>query len=120
MARAGMTQPGASKHLRVLREVGLVRDRKAGKQRLYGLDARELRPVHEWTGGFERVWNESFDRLDADVEDLKQARQKEKRMRGTGRGAPGQAATAARGDRISPGISAPPGGVVGAFTPARR
>src|SRR6188768_1892671 len=41
----GMTQPGASKHLRVLREVGLVRDRKAGKQRLYGLDARGLRPV---------------------------------------------------------------------------
>src|SRR3954447_5084999 len=35
----GMTQPGASKHLRVLREVGLVRDRRAGKQRLYGLDA---------------------------------------------------------------------------------
>ena len=60
----GMTQPGASKHLRVLREVGLVRDRKAGKQRLYGLDARGLRPVHEWTGGFERFWNESFDRLD--------------------------------------------------------
>ena len=39
-----MTQPGASKHLRVLREVGLVRDRKSGKQRLYSLDARELRP----------------------------------------------------------------------------
>src|SRR5713226_5146914 len=71
----GMTQPGASKHLRVLREVGLVRDRKAGKQRLYGLDARELRPVHEWTGGFERFWNESFDRLDEYVQDLKQARQ---------------------------------------------
>src|SRR5947209_4628367 len=47
----GMTQPGASKHLRVLREVGLVRDRKAGKRRLYGLDARGLRPVHEWAGG---------------------------------------------------------------------
>ena len=68
-----MTQPGASKHLRVLREVGLVRDRKAGKQRLYGLDARGLRPVHEWTGGFERFWNESFDRLDAYVQDLEQA-----------------------------------------------
>ena len=54
-----MTQPAASKHLRVLREVGLVRDRKAGKQRLYGLDARGLRPVHEWTGGFERFWNET-------------------------------------------------------------
>ena len=72
-----MTQPGASKHLRVLREVGLVRDRKAGKQRLYGLDARGLRPVHEWTGGFERFWSESFDRLDGYVQDLKQARQED-------------------------------------------
>ena len=41
------------------------------KQRLYGLDARELRPVHEWVGGFERFWSESFDRLDAYVQDLK-------------------------------------------------
>jgi DNA-binding transcriptional ArsR family regulator len=73
----GMSQPGASKHLRVLREVGLVRDRKAGKQRLYGLDARGLRPVHEWVGGFERFWNESFDRLDTYVQDLKQTRQEE-------------------------------------------
>ncbi len=73
----GMTQPGASKHLRVLREVGLVRDRKAGKQRLYGLDARELRPVYEWTRGFERFWHARFDRLNAYVQDLKQARQEE-------------------------------------------
>src|ERR1043166_6428958 len=73
----GMTQPRASKHLRVLREVGLVRDRKAGKQRLYGLDARGLQPVHEWTGGFERFWNERFDRLDEYVQDMKQARQEE-------------------------------------------
>ena len=73
----GMAQPGASKHLRVLREVGLVRDRKAGKQRLYRLDARGLRPVHVWTGGFERFWNESFDRLDAYAKDLEQARREE-------------------------------------------
>src|SRR5438094_4526407 len=73
----GMTQPGASKHLRVLREVGLVRVRVAGKQRLYGLDARGLRPVHEWLGGFEQFWNESFDRLDAYVQDLKQTQQEE-------------------------------------------
>ncbi len=73
----GMAQPGASKHLRVLREVGLVRDRKAGKLRLYGLDGRGLRPVHEWTGGFERFWNDSFDRLNAYVQDLEQARQEE-------------------------------------------
>jgi DNA-binding transcriptional ArsR family regulator len=71
----GMAQPRASNHLRVLREVGLVRVRGAGKQRFYGLDARGLRPVHEWTGGFERFWNESFDRLDAYVQDLKQTRQ---------------------------------------------
>ena len=73
----GMTQPGASKHLRVLREVGLVQDRKAGKQRLYGLDARGLRPLHEWIGGFERFWNQSFERLDEYVQDLKQAKQEE-------------------------------------------
>src|SRR3569833_3218407 len=59
------------------REVVVLRDRKAGKQRLYGLDARGLRPVHEWTGGFERFWNESFDRLDTYVQDLKQTRQEE-------------------------------------------
>src|SRR5947208_2106451 len=51
----GMAQPRASKHLRVLREVGLVRDRKAGKQRRYCLAADGLRPVHEGTGGFERI-----------------------------------------------------------------
>ena len=77
VALLGLAQPLVSKHLRVLREVGLVRDRKAGKQRLYGLDARGLRPVHEWTGGFERFWNESFVRLDAYVQDLKQARREE-------------------------------------------
>lgn len=72
----GMTQPAASKHLRVLREVRLVRDRKAGKQRLYALDARGLRPVHQWLGGFEAFWNQSFDRLDAYARDLEQARKK--------------------------------------------
>jgi len=67
----GMTQPQASKHLRVLREVGLVQVRGAGKQRLYGLDARGLRPVHEWAGGFEKFWNQTFDRLDEYVRNLK-------------------------------------------------
>jgi DNA-binding transcriptional ArsR family regulator len=73
----GMAQPGASKHLRVLREVGLVRDRKAGRQRLYALDARGLRPVQEWASGFEQFWNESFDRLDAYVQTLEQERRGE-------------------------------------------
>lgn len=73
----GMTQPGASKHLRVLREVGLVRDRRRGKERVYCLDAHGLRAIHEWTGGFERFWSESFDRLDAYVQQLTQDREKE-------------------------------------------
>jgi DNA-binding transcriptional ArsR family regulator len=73
----GMSQPQASKHLRVLREVGLVRVRGAGKQRLYDLDARGLRPIHEWTGGFEKFWNETFDRLDEYVRNLKQTTQEE-------------------------------------------
>lgn len=72
----GMPQPGTSKHLRVLREVGLVRDRKDGKQRRYALDASGLRTIHEWTGGFAQFWNESFDRLDAYMQDLKRAEEK--------------------------------------------
>jgi hypothetical protein len=42
-----------------------VRVRAAGRQRLYGLDARGLQPVHEWVIGFEQYWNENFDRLSA-------------------------------------------------------
>lgn len=73
----GLSQPGASKHLRILREVGLVRDRRDGKRRLYALDARGLRSVHAWTGGFERFWDESFDRLDAYVQQRKDERDEE-------------------------------------------
>jgi len=57
----GMPQPGASKHLRVLREVGLVQDRRAGKQRVYGPHARGLAAVHEWTTGQELL------RVDAEL-----------------------------------------------------
>ncbi len=70
-----ITQPRASKHLRVLREVGLVRVREMGQQRVYTLDARGLRPIHAWTGGFEQFWNESFDKLDSYVRKLEQQEQ---------------------------------------------
>ena len=65
-----IAQPRASKHLRVLREVGLVRMREAGRQRRYSLDAQGLKPIHEWVGGFEQFWNESFARLDTYVQEL--------------------------------------------------
>ena len=56
---------------------GWCRGREQANTACTLLDARGLRPVHEWTGGFERFWNESFDRLDAYVQDLKQERQEE-------------------------------------------
>jgi DNA-binding transcriptional ArsR family regulator len=73
----GIAQPRASKHLRVLKEVGLVCVREAGQQRLYRLDARGLRPVHEWTGGFEQFWNESFDRLNEYVKELQRTEERQ-------------------------------------------
>jgi DNA-binding transcriptional ArsR family regulator len=59
-----ITQPQASKHLRVLREVGLVTVRGEGQQRLYRLNGDGLKPIHDWVKTFEQFWNESFDRLD--------------------------------------------------------
>ena len=67
-----ITPSRASKHLRVLREVGLVRVRGVGQHRLYGLDARGLKPIHEWAGGFEQFWGERFDRLNEYVRELQQ------------------------------------------------
>jgi DNA-binding transcriptional ArsR family regulator len=58
-----ISQPLASKHLRVLRRVELVEVRSAGQQRMYRLNAAALKPLHAWVGGFERFWEESFDRL---------------------------------------------------------
>lgn len=76
-----MTQPRASKHLRVLREVGLVHSRESGQQRLYSLDAGGLKPIHAWVGGFEKIWNERFDRLDAYLTQL-QSKEKDDGKRG--------------------------------------
>jgi DNA-binding transcriptional ArsR family regulator len=66
-----LSQPQASKHLKVLRAVRLVDVRAVGQQRLYHLDAARLKPVHEWVSGFERFWNESFDRLDDYLRELR-------------------------------------------------
>jgi DNA-binding transcriptional ArsR family regulator len=57
-------QPQVSKHLRVLREVGLVSVRGAGQQRLYKLNGEGLKPIHDWTKTFESFWHKSLDRLD--------------------------------------------------------
>lgn len=63
-------QPQASKHLRVLRQVGLVKVRGAGQQRLYTLNSERLRPIHDWVMTFARFRSESFERLDQYLQDL--------------------------------------------------
>jgi DNA-binding transcriptional ArsR family regulator len=68
----GLAQPQVSKHLRVLREVGVVDVREEGRQRLYRLNGHALKPIHDWVKAYERSWSERFDQLDAVLEELKQ------------------------------------------------
>ena len=64
VALLGWSQPTVSKHLGVLKQVGLVSMRREGRQRLYCVNAERLKPIYDWVTPFERYWNESFDRLD--------------------------------------------------------
>jgi DNA-binding transcriptional ArsR family regulator len=68
----GLSQPQVSKHLRVLREVGAVDVREEGRHRLYRLNGRALKPIHDWVKEYERTWSERFDQLDVVLEELKQ------------------------------------------------
>jgi len=56
VVRLKLEQPSVSKHLKVLREVGLVRVRRHGRHMLYRTNADAIRPLHEWTKTFERLW----------------------------------------------------------------
>jgi DNA-binding transcriptional ArsR family regulator len=67
----GLAQPLVSKHLRVLREVGLVDVRDEGRQRMYRLNGHPLKPIHDWVARFERTWHERFDLLDTVLAELK-------------------------------------------------
>ena len=59
----GLGQPSVSKHLRVLLDVGLVRVRRDGRRMLYRTNADGIRPLHEWTGTFERYWRDQLRRI---------------------------------------------------------
>jgi DNA-binding transcriptional ArsR family regulator len=63
VAALGLEQPSVSKHLRVLRDVGLVRMRCQGRQKLYRTNAEAIRPLHEWAGTFERYWQHQLNRV---------------------------------------------------------
>jgi DNA-binding transcriptional ArsR family regulator len=64
----GLPQPAVSKHLAVLRQVGIVTVSKRGRQRVYSLNADELKTVHDWTKAFERFWSHQLDRIKAAAE----------------------------------------------------
>jgi len=68
----GISQPQVSKHLRVLREVGLVDVREDGRRRLYRLNGGPLKLIHDWLQNYEEMWNERFDQLDVVLEELKE------------------------------------------------
>ena len=59
----GLPQPGISKHLGVLRKVGVVSVAKHGQQRLYHFEAATLRPLHDWVKSLEQLWSHQLDRI---------------------------------------------------------
>src|ERR1700730_17926518 len=63
VAAMGLAQPSVSKHLRVLRHVGLVDVRRDGRQAFYRTNAEGIRPLHEWTSRFERYWRNQLTRV---------------------------------------------------------
>ena len=71
----GVAQPQVSKHLRVLREVGLVEVRDHGRQRMYRLTGEPLKPIHEWVRNYERTWTQRFAALDEVLDELKREEQ---------------------------------------------
>ncbi|MFF4890467.1 ArsR/SmtB family transcription factor [Micromonospora chersina] len=64
VAALGMSQPAVSKHLKVLREAGLVSCRTAAQQRIYRIDVRPLRAVDDWLGPYRRMWTDHLDALE--------------------------------------------------------
>jgi DNA-binding transcriptional ArsR family regulator len=84
VARLGIAQPQVSKHLRVLREVGLVDVREEGRRRIYRVNGPRLKPIHDWVSSYEELWQERLDRLEAVVEELKEKEAKEEGDGGDG------------------------------------
>ena len=77
--RLGLGQPQVSKHLRVLREVGAVDVRSQGRERLYRLNGRALKPIHDWVKEYEQTWSDRFELMDDVLEELKQKEEGDER-----------------------------------------
>jgi DNA-binding transcriptional ArsR family regulator len=79
--RLGWPQPMISKHLGVLKKVGLVSERRAGRQRIYRANAARLKPILDWVTPFQQIWDERFDRLDGYLKELQQKEKKHGRSK---------------------------------------
>jgi DNA-binding transcriptional ArsR family regulator len=73
----GLGQPQVSKHLRVLREVGVVDVRPDGRERFYRLNGPALKPIHDWVVRYERTWTDRLEAMDVVLEDLKQKEERD-------------------------------------------
>lgn len=71
VSRLDLPQPQVSKHLKVLSEVGLVDVRDVGRQRMYRLNGRPLKSIHDWVKNYERTWSERFEAMDDVLDELK-------------------------------------------------
>lgn len=69
--RLGLSQPQVSKHLGVLRSVGLVLVRAEGRHRWYRVNGPALKPIHDWVRSYERTWNDRLDRFEDVLHELK-------------------------------------------------
>src|ERR1700674_1438394 len=67
----GLSQPQVSKHLRVLKEVGLVEVRDQGRQRMYRVNSQPLKAIYDWVRTYEQLWTERFNQLDIVLDELK-------------------------------------------------
>ena len=77
--RLGLSQPLVSKHLRVLRKVGAVDVRPHGRERLYRLNGRALKPIHDWVKEYEQTWSDRFELMDDVLEELKEKEEGDER-----------------------------------------
>lgn len=68
--KLGWNQPMVSKHLGVLKKVGLVSERRIGRERRYRVNAERLKPIFDWVTPFEQYWSNRFDRLDEVLQEI--------------------------------------------------
>jgi DNA-binding transcriptional ArsR family regulator len=72
--RFPVSRPAISRHLRVLREAGLVTSRTEGRRRLYALDPRPLREIDVWLEPYRDLWAQRLDALDTEIARGRRAR----------------------------------------------